>query len=828
MKQRDQSKLTRDEALALAIDATQLSMKLMQLATSKDEKQRYKNNSNRLLDQAEQIKNAPAWDPDTRELDLIDFSPKKTNDATSKSLATGVITPPRSATRSTPLSYPPGPTVSASAPANKSTPGGEVRETPEQSRTLSQKENVYLWRGSELGGGPFPPWSDKEHGAVDRHAPSQNVFFTDSYNFSLSGYQAALLLKWERAAKALPPPHLRKGMHANFTPMMQSDRSIDLVQDAATDCSVVASMCACVARSEKGFSNLLPQALHPYDGDAKAPCLSPNGKYLVRLNFNGCFRKVTIDDRLPMSTNERLLHVIDRNNPHLLWPALIEKAYLKIRGGYDFPGSNSGTDLWILTGWLPEHVFLHHDETDVDRTWRRMYDGFNYGDNLITIGTGKMSKKAELELDLVAEHDYAVVDLKVDDAGERLMLIKNPWTSGTQRKLPESDASPDMAVVNGHRQVSEGHNKAEDSAEELCNINHANQNRGIHHGTFWMSFRNALQNFESLYLNWNPKLFRHRADLHFEWDLSDLRSPSGSLRMNPQFAVRADADEQIWINLSKYFKDQARSNGLSRSEECFTSLYAFRNEGQRVITTRRALQNSPFVDTPQTLLKLSMRAGETMTIVPAEQGLPALHHTFSLSVWSTGRANLDHARPRYNDSITVQGEWKEGSAGGKTNCQTYCQNPQFSLHLPAASSLSIILETATEGLNVHVKLIHAQGKRFDRELHRRDVVLDSGQYRPRCVVASTSSAYAENHFVTTEVDNEEPTVDKGSYTLVVSTFDPGQLGKFSLTVSSNCNASLNPIARTESSRLLQRLPDVSFTPGVRKVAAPFKVSFESL
>lgn len=78
----------------------------------------------------------------------------------------------------------------------------------------------------------------------------------------------------------------------------------------------------------------------------------------MRLNFNGCSRAVLIDDRLPVSKTSRVLHVVDRNNPSLLWPALLEKAYLKVRGGYDFPGSNSGTDLWILTGWIPEQIFL--------------------------------------------------------------------------------------------------------------------------------------------------------------------------------------------------------------------------------------------------------------------------------------------------------------------------------------------------------------------------------------------------------------------------------------------------------------------------------------
>jgi hypothetical protein len=98
--------------------------------------------------------------------------------------------------------------------------------------------------------------------------------------------------------------------------------------------------------------------MYPNDLANNKPKLSQSGKYIMKLNFNGCVRKVVVDDRLPSSRTDRALFVVDRQNPYLLWPALLEKAYLKVRGGYDFPGSNSGTDLWVLIGWIPEQLFL--------------------------------------------------------------------------------------------------------------------------------------------------------------------------------------------------------------------------------------------------------------------------------------------------------------------------------------------------------------------------------------------------------------------------------------------------------------------------------------
>ena len=113
-----------------------------------------------------------------------------------------------------------------------------------------------------------------------------------------------------------------------------------------------------VLQSTHYLHQIISNIIYPHDQKRGVPYLSPNGRYVVKLNFNGCFRRVVIDDRLPVSKTRRNMHIADRNNPSLLWPALLEKAYLKIRGGYDFPGSNSGTDLWVLIGWIPEQVYF--------------------------------------------------------------------------------------------------------------------------------------------------------------------------------------------------------------------------------------------------------------------------------------------------------------------------------------------------------------------------------------------------------------------------------------------------------------------------------------
>ena len=390
---------------------------------------------------------------------------------------------------------------------------------------------------------------------------------------------------------------------------------------------------------------------------------------------------------------------------------------------------------------------------------------------------------------LAGEHDYAVIDMK-ELEGRRLFLVKNPWTEGATWKGYPGRA---LDVEHGTRETVPSSEKTELLAP----------------GTFWMDLNDILQNFETVYLNWNPGLFSYREDIHFTWDLRTTRSREGSFDRNPQYVIRSTKGGTVWLLLMKHIQDMRTVSVQVLSghgeEIGFLSLYAYNIDGYRVFLTDNSLIRSPYVDAPNSLLRLEMPGNSVYTIVVSEQALPDLSYNFTLSAFSINPFTISQAEEKYSHSTSWEAAWTFSTAGGNASSPSYHTNPQFSLTLPRASDLALLLESDNSDFAVHVKLLWAGGKRVTN-IASRDIVSDSGEYRRGSCLIDTHDVQA------------------GSYTVICSTFEQGQLGRFSLHVRSMCECSVKALPLEEAGRLVTSIPPASFTNGIDRLFVPLQVS----
>lgn len=429
---------------------------------------------------------------------------------------------------------------------------------------------------------------------------------------------------------------------------------------------------------------------------------------------------------------------------------------------------------------------IRRDDTPPNALWRRVSTAFGYGDVLITVGTGKLTQLEEDGAGLIGEHDYAIIDIR-ETEGRRLFLVKNPWSEGTTWKGGIIDRLPEPNFGLDDSSIIERPTP----------------------GTFWMELNDIFQSFESMYLNWNPGLFSFREDIHFEWDLTLSRSTSGSFKRNPQFEVRSIRGGTAWFLLSRHFKCVTQTSNGSYTEPWspaganygFISLYAFDNDGEKVVISDGAIIRGVYVDSPNTLIKLELSAGKGYTIVVSEQALPASNYNFTLSAFSFNSLSVEKARERHSHHVSRNDAWTSSSSGGNASSICYHINPQYSIKISTRSDVSILLEAPTHDFPVHVKLLWGNGKAVG-SITTRDIVVDSGEYRKGCALA--------------EICN----IQAGTYTIVCSTFEPGQLGPFSLQIDTSSGCIVDRIPAAEAGLLVLGVPTAFFSSGVDRLLAP--------
>jgi hypothetical protein len=138
----------------------------------------------------------------------------------------------------------------------------EALKVPLSSRKLTTRENIIILEGSKLNGFIFKPWTS---------APSADEFslqdgqepFTDSSPLPLSPDQLETFGGWKRADDAISSSdHRTDDQSSSNEVVMHSNEPMDLVQDLTSDCSVVASLCACTSRVERGHPKVGQSRLH--------------------------------------------------------------------------------------------------------------------------------------------------------------------------------------------------------------------------------------------------------------------------------------------------------------------------------------------------------------------------------------------------------------------------------------------------------------------------------------------------------------------------------------------------------------------------------------
>ncbi|CAB3402529.1 unnamed protein product [Caenorhabditis bovis] len=557
--------------------------------------------------------------------------------------------------------------------------------------------------------------------------------FTDpDGKISLTLKQKNRLKSWKRASELFENPCL-----------IQSIDSAAIKQTVISDCSFISSLSIAALYEKKFKKRLVTSIIFPQDSSGK-PLYNPAGKYVIRLHINGVWRKVVIDDYFPCDERDQLMCSQSERKGEL-WVSLLEKAYMKVMGGYDFPGSNSNIDLNALTGWIPERISIDRkkpEEFDADKVFRKLFDRMHRGDCLITLATGRMTQEECDRAGLVETHAYAVLDMRCVD-NIRLFQLKNPW-----KHLRWKGKYSDRDKANWTSKLRIALNYNPEEAEKNDD------------GIFWIDYDSVINFFDVFYVNWNSELFPHTSVYHATWNQC-----SGPVRDiytvgdNPQYSLSVNnrsGSSAVWILLTRHI---TRIDDFAVNKEYITVMVYETKKKVYIPSDPAPISSGVRINSPHYLCQMLVtKPGiNNYTLVVAQYEKTNTIH-YSLRVYSTTDFVLEPIKLPYTVTKTLEGIW-EGSLVPEKKF------PIMKLTLNSDSDdICMLFELkAPKEFSVALEFKQVSSDRvifFETQ--------NTGPYRPGYTVLQMEK------------------IPAGIYYLKLATFTPGQKGPFILNVDSTC------------------------------------------
>lgn len=473
---------------------------------------------------------------------------------------------------------------------------------------------------------------------------------------------------------------------------------LHLYQDILENCSFVSLFLSIV-----GTLNYYPMTLiEPH---------AQSTKYRVKLRFNGTNRLVTIDNFLPHIRNnaDRNLIIKSSLNKDLLWPALIEKAYLKIMGhGYRFIGSNMAIDTFMLTGWIPEIISINNYK--LPDNFPTLWKLYKRGEVLLGLGTANLTKQLATELNLISEHDYSV---HTYDSATSAVVLKNPWIEDNQ------------------------------TSRRFLRMENLNY-------------------FRYLYVNWNTdKLFSHKTSVGFLYlqkgrkpeNEKSSKSERSNIQLNhyyenPQYSFTntTSTDQEVWLLLETH---------LPFNVDQMARLLVFETQNDRVLSPiqyRCVNTGSEYSKNKHLLVKYVAQPGKSYTTV-----VFSTHQSnFTLTGYSN-IAGMAFSKAKYLYGLTLpelNGEWTTG--GGNWTLSSFTDNPQYLIEVKQDIDGCVMALYSRSKQSVCFHIFHCeQSERYTRVRNfDKSKLLFCENYAVGVVVASL------------------PALRKGLYKLVLSSYEP--------------------------------------------------------